>query len=325
MQVASNFSRLPFSSWPTPSSRPSPNTSPFSSSTTFPHQSYWSRRNFSSNDYLSLVTNAELKRMFMDRLAKQEFILGSHRAARRLGGNTPDHVRLEQGLATFFHGPSALLFSSGYDANVGLWSTLPQPNDVILYDESLHDGMRASKACHALFAFKHNCVEDRKLQDLVCTMPSVGDGRASVFVLVDALYSKDGDFAPLEDICSAVEDSLPEGSGYVFADEAHSTGVVGEHGRGVTVQLGLEARVLLRVHTFGKGFGCSGAHGFSMRHMVFPVVAVGRERVRLSTQAGNTLAEIDGLVDLIGRWLKMEKMKMTMAAEEDYNIVKGKL
>ncbi|KAF9018129.1 PLP-dependent transferase [Hymenopellis radicata] len=202
--------------------------------------------------------------MFLDRLGKHEFILGS-RAARHGGGNTPDIVRLEQRLAEFFNGSSALFFNSGMDANVGLWSTLPQPDDVILYDEcvhaSMHDGMRASKARNALYAFKHNSVDDlrKKLQEVMRTKSSVRNGRSSVFVLTDALYSMDGDFAPLEEICTAVEDILPEGSGYVFTDEAHSTGIVGEHGRGVTVHLGLQQRVLIRLHTFGKAFGCSGA------------------------------------------------------------------
>lgn len=117
-----------------------------------------------------------------------------------------------------------------------------------------------SKARHALHAFKHNSVADlrKKLQDIMRSTPSVRDGRSSVFVLVDALYSFDGDFAPLQDICTAVEEILPEGSGYVFADEAHSTGVIGDHGKGMTCHLGLEDRVLIRLHTFGKAWGCSG-------------------------------------------------------------------
>ncbi len=124
----------------------------------------------------------------------------------------------------------------------------------------MHDGMRASKARNSLYAFKHNAVADlrQKLEEIMRTKSSVRNGRSSVFVLTDALYSMDGDFSPLKEICSAVEDILPKGSGYVFTDEAHSTGIVGEHGQGLTVHLGLQPRVLIRLHTFGKAFGCSG-------------------------------------------------------------------
>lgn len=130
----------------------------------------------------------------------------------------------------------------------------------------MRDGMRMSKARHALYAFKHNSVLDLRttLQEIMCSIPSIRDGKSSVFVLVDALYSMDGDFAPLEKICTAVEEILPRGSGYVFADEAHSTGVIGEHGRGMICQLGLEDRVLIRLHTFGKAWGCSGGGWQSM-------------------------------------------------------------
>lgn len=84
-------------------------------------------------------------------------------------------------------------------------------------------------------------------------------GQANVFVAVESVYSMDGDLAPLADIVDCVEGRLPNGNGHIIVDEAHSTGWLGDRGRGLVSQLGLESRVWARVHTFGKAMGCAGA------------------------------------------------------------------
>ncbi|EJU05024.1 PLP-dependent transferase [Dacryopinax primogenitus] len=220
---------------------------------------------FSSNDYLGLSRNPELRQHFLDSLQKSEYILGSG-ASRLLDGNSADHIALEKRLAKFYDAPAALLFNSGYDANVGIFSVLPQLGDAIIYDElihaSVHDGMRASRIPKELrIAFEHNNVESVKdiLAALLAANPPYLTGERSVFVAVESLYSMDGDFSPLADIVRTVKEFFPAGNGHVIVDEAHTNGLIGPKGRGVVSHLGLEKDVLVRLNTFGKGFGTSGA------------------------------------------------------------------
>lgn len=140
---------------------------------------------------------------------------------------------------------------------------MPQRGDVVVHDElihaSVHEGMRLSRA-RACVPFAHNSVEGlgRVLEALVERDGAVREGRRSVFVAVESLYSMDGDLAPLEGIVETVERVLPRGNGLVVVDEAHSTGVYGREGRGVVCSLGLEGRVFARLHTFGKALACNG-------------------------------------------------------------------
>jgi 8-amino-7-oxononanoate synthase len=179
---------------------------------------------------------------------------------------TPAHVALESRLERFFGAEKALLFNSGFDANVAFFSAIPQPGDVILYDEhihaSVHDGMGASRIDSPnLIKFSHNSVAalKRSLRKLLYEQDDLRDGRASAFIAVESLYSMDGTFAPLHEIVDCVEEMLPKRNGYVIVDEAHATGIYGPQGRGMVAALGLEGRVLARLHTFGKALAGSGA------------------------------------------------------------------
>ncbi|EIW83793.1 PLP-dependent transferase [Coniophora puteana RWD-64-598 SS2] len=218
---------------------------------------------FSSNDYLSFTTLPRLRDLFLEKLHAAPEILGS--GGSRLLVPARPHAALETRLAAFLKAPAALLFNSGFDANVGFFASVPQEGDVIVYDEmihaSVHDGMRASRAHAALFSFEHNSVKalERTLRRLVRDRADVEAGGASVFVAVESLYSMDGTFAPLREMVEVVETMLPRGNGHIVVDEAHCTGVYGPRGRGRVVELGLEKKVLARLHTFGKALGGNGA------------------------------------------------------------------
>ena len=108
--------------------------------------------------------------------------------------------------------------------------------------------------------FTHNSVSSLKsrLDELKNGDVAIAEGIRSVFIAVESLYSMDGDVAPLVAIVEAVETLLPLGNGHVIVDEAHSTGVFGERGRGVVCSLGLEEKVFAKLHTFGKAIGCHG-------------------------------------------------------------------
>ncbi|KAH7341294.1 pyridoxal phosphate-dependent transferase [Rhizoctonia solani] len=225
---------------------------------------------FSSNDYLSLATYPPLRDHLLATLQSAPQILGSG-GSRLLDGTHDAHFDLEQRLAKFFTpqphhpAPTALLFNSGFDANVALFSVLPQPGDWIIYDAlvhaSVHDGMRSSRlAATRRIPFKHSCVRDledkiRYVLNAECDKGLAEKG--TVFVALEALYSMDGDLAPLANILKTVEGLIPPERRCVIVDEAHSTGVYG-NGRGLVEQLGLGSRVHVRLHTFGKAMAASG-------------------------------------------------------------------
>lgn len=221
-----------------------------------------SQIDFSSNDFLSLSTNARLKDAYLKELRESNLPLGSG-GSRLLDGNSAYAETLERDIANFHGAEAGLLWNSGFDANAGFFSCVPQPRDVIIYDElvhaSVHDGMRLSRAAQTV-PFVHNSVGDlqRVLRE-VAEKP----GTCNVFVAVESIYSMDGDVAPLRMIVDTVSETLGAGRGHVVVDEAHSTGVLGLGGRGLVCELGLEQRIFARLHTFGKALASNGGRSKS--------------------------------------------------------------
>jgi 8-amino-7-oxononanoate synthase len=202
---------------------------------------------FSSNDYLGLAASEELAK----RIAEELGDLPAHGAtgSRLLSGNTRYAQELEDELALFHHAEAALLFNSGYAANCGFFSSVPQRGDTIFYDEASHasmkEGIRLSFA--QSFPFRHNDVEDLRSK--------LKRAQGNVYVAVESLYSMDGDFAPLQELGAVCQ----EQGLYLVVDEAHSNGLYGPKGEGLVSALELEQQVFARVLTFGKAVGCHGA------------------------------------------------------------------
>jgi 8-amino-7-oxononanoate synthase len=192
---------------------------------------------FWSNDYLGLG-----KELIEIRVA-------SGSGSRLISGNSHQIEGVEQELARIFGSESALVFNSGYDANLGFFGSVPQRGDTILYDELIHasvrDGIRLSFA--QTFSFHHNDLHDLK-KKLV-------QAKGTVYVAVESLYSMDGDFAPLLDIIELCESI----GAFLIVDEAHAGAIFGKQGGGITEELGLQDRVFARLYTLGKGFGAHGA------------------------------------------------------------------
>lgn len=217
---------------------------------------------FHTNDYLSLATSQDLRSRFLQKLQTAPSVLGS--GGSRLLVNGEGHHALEARLAAFFGSPKALLFNSGFDANVGFFSCVPQSGDVIVYDEyihaSVHDGFRSSRARDSTFPFAHNSLNafGELLLQLLKERPGLLSGEQSLFLAVESLYSMDGTVAPLVQMVEMLETLFPKGNGYLVVDEAHATGVYGPQGKGIVALLGLERRVLARLHTFGKALAGSG-------------------------------------------------------------------
>ena len=200
---------------------------------------------FSSNDYLGFARNDSIQKG----ISLQKIHNGST-GSRLITGNSALAEQTEQVVAQFHQTEAALIFNTGYMANVGLFSSLGDADSIFIYDEyihaSVHDGMRLSRAQR--IKFKHN-----DLDNLVFLLNNT-EG-AKKYVAVESLYSMDGDCAPLveiADICQTHNAAL-------IVDEAHATGVYGQNGEGLVQQLGLESQVWARVHTFGKALGVHGA------------------------------------------------------------------
>ncbi|KAL2828149.1 pyridoxal phosphate-dependent transferase [Aspergillus cavernicola] len=371
---------------------------------------------FSSNDFLSLSTSPTFRARFLDHLKQAPpFHPFASGGSRLLDGNSTYSEELEGFIAAFHNAPSGLLFNSGFDANVGVFSTIPQPGDLIVYDElihaSAHEGMRLSRA-EKRVKFSHSSPEslENVLHAELLTDPQLHDGRRNVFIAIESVYSMDGDVAPIREFIEVVDRLLPRKNGYFIVDEAHATGVFGPRGAGVVQQLGVEDRMFIRTHTFGKALASHGAivlccpdtrdylvnyartliyttalgfpflasirsayellvegeteqlqcklgqlivyfrsrldslsswsssiievdhfsnspifslrsrvprqlasfcqqEGYNARAIMPPTVPTGQERVRVCLHAGNTVEEIDGLVETIEMWLDQTEKK----------------
>jgi 8-amino-7-oxononanoate synthase len=199
---------------------------------------------FSSNDYLGFAGLKEL-----DPCNFQEDLKSGATGSRLISGNSKLAEETEQIIAQYHKAASALIFNSGYDANIGLLSCLAGRNDTIITDQLVHasiiDGTRLSHAQR--FNFLHNDVEDleKKLKA----------AKGNVFVVVESVYSMDGDIADL----NSIADLCVKYGAALIVDEAHATGVYGEKGEGLVALHGLEEKVFARVITFGKAQGLHGA------------------------------------------------------------------
>ncbi|MDX2188951.1 MAG: pyridoxal phosphate-dependent aminotransferase family protein [Bacteroidota bacterium] len=205
---------------------------------------------FCSNDYLGLARNPELFQLIEKRFKQADFQnkLGAT-GSRLISGNCIFYEQLEEKLRVFFKGESALIFNSGYAANTGVLSSVPQKGDTILYDELCHssikDGIRLSFA--EKFAFRHNDITDLEKK--------IKNAQGTIFIVIESIYSMDGDEASIIEITNIAK----KYQAYIIVDEAHSTGVYGPMGEGLCVDLNIEKDICIRIHTFGKGMGVHGA------------------------------------------------------------------
>lgn len=205
---------------------------------------------FSSNDYLGFSSRG----LLFEELKKlgASFKIGAT-GSRLISGNSSLFQEIEQTIAQFHSADSALIYNSGYDANIGFFSSIPQKRDLILSDELIHasiiDGIRLSFATH--YKFRHN--DCSSLRDL---LNRYQDSFSSIYVVVESVYSMDGDSAPLIDIvnlCRQYENV------YLIVDEAHAMGVLGEKGQGMCQMLKIQNDCFARIYTYGKAMGCHGA------------------------------------------------------------------
>ncbi len=202
---------------------------------------------FCSNDYLGIIKNNLLRNR------EHEHLAAGSGGSRLIAGNYALIETVENEIALFHDAEAAIIFNSGYDANLGVLSSVPQRGDTVLYDylshASIRDGIRLSLA--QSYAFPHNDMDalEKKLRQVVA------ENDKNIFIVTESVFSMDGDTCPLPQLVELSE----KYHAHLVVDEAHATGVIGAKGEGLVQQQGLQKAIFCRIHTFGKACGCHGA------------------------------------------------------------------
>jgi 8-amino-7-oxononanoate synthase len=203
-----------------------------------------------TNNYLGLTFDPQC--IAAARKAVQEQGTGTT-GSRMANGTFAEHVKLEQELAAYFDRKHAIVFSTGYAATMGMGSTLAGAGDIIVLDAdshaSIYDGVRLGGA--EVIRFRHNDVGDLEKR-----LRRLGERISNTLIIVEGIYSMLGDQAPLADIAGVKR----KYGGLLLVDEAHSLGMLGEHGRGVAEAAGVEDDVDFVVGTFSKSLGATGGY-----------------------------------------------------------------
>lgn len=224
---------------------------------------------FASNDYIGFSKNKTIFEQTHQYLIENNCIQNGATGSRLISGNHKVYQEAENFIAHFHQTQSALIFNSGYDANVGFFSSVPQKGDLILYDElchaSIRDGIQLSNA--KSYKFKHNDFEDLESKIFNFNGNINQNNRSnlgntsnfqlptSIYIVTESVFSMDGDCPNMEELVTISE----KYGCYLVVDEAHALGVFGSSGEGLVQMLGLQNQVFARIMTFGKGLGCHGA------------------------------------------------------------------
>lgn len=216
---------------------------------------------FASNDYIGFSKNEVIFNQTHQYLLDRNINTNGATGSRLLSGNHGLYNETENYIANFHQSESALIFNSGYDANIGFFSAVPQRNDIILFDElchaSIRDGIQMSNA--KAFKFQHNDFQD--LEKILSKLHASAENQqtTTIYIVTESVFSMDGDTPNIEQLVQLSE----KHNCYLVIDEAHALGVFGDSetsgGEGIIQSLGLQHNVFARIMTFGKGLGCHGA------------------------------------------------------------------
>lgn len=248
--------------------------------------------NFSSNDYLGLANDPELKSLFQEQIARHGVGSG---ASRLVCGTLAPHQQLEDKLAALKNSEAALTFASGFAAALGILPAICQKGDIVILDKlshaSLIDGAKLSGA--TLRVFPHNDLH--RLKEQLQWAGRQRGPRSRVLIITESVFSMDGDLAPLEELCALKEahDAL------LLVDEAHAFGVLGPQGRGLAADLGVERRIDFQMGTFSKAVGLSGGYVCASRAFVDWLINRARSFVYSTAPSPALAATIAAGLDLI--------------------------
>ncbi len=210
---------------------------------------------FASNDYIGFAHCETIFNQTHQYLTVNNIKTNGATGSRLISGNHPLYEVTESFIAQFHQAETALIFNSGYDANIGFFSAVPQRNDIILYDElchaSIRDGIQMSLA--KAYKFQHNDTED--LERLLQKLQTPNSQLPTVYIVTESVFSMDGDSPNIEQLAALAE----KHNAYLVIDEAHALGVCGERGEGLIQSLDIQDKIFARIITFGKALGCHGA------------------------------------------------------------------
>ncbi|PRX52538.1 aminotransferase class I/II-fold pyridoxal phosphate-dependent enzyme [Salegentibacter salegens] len=208
---------------------------------------------FSSNDYLGFASSLEIYKKAHLILKENDLLHNGATGSRLLSGNHKIYDLTENFLAKFHQTEAALIYNSGYDANIGFFSSVPKRGDVIFYDELAHASIRDGIAMsHAkVYKFRHNSIENLKTRLNKLSQPVDSE----IYIVTESVFSMDGDMAPLKALAELSE----EFGAFLIIDEAHATGIFGEKGKGLIQEFGIQDKIFACLNTFGKAPGCHGA------------------------------------------------------------------
>lgn len=244
----------------------------------------------SSNDYLGLANHPHVKERMIEAVAREG---AGSTGSRLLRGNRDSFAAIERRLAGFKGTERSLYFSSGYLANLAVLTTFPEAGDVILSDEhnhaSLIDGIRLSSARRKIFP--HN--DMASLRRALDATSRAGQR----FVVVESVFSMDGDEAPLEQYAELCRAS----GAYLIVDEAHAVGVYGAKGSGLAEARGVEEDVFLSVNTAGKALGVSGAFVAGPAWAIDYMIQRARPFIFSTAPPPSIVAALDASLDIVER------------------------
>lgn len=259
---------------------------------------------FSSNDYLGYSKSKEIFEATHQFLINRNIFQNGATGSRLLTGNHSLYQEAEDFISNFHNAEMALIFNSGYDANLGFFGSIPQRGDIILYDEychaSIRDGMQLSYA--KSFKFIHN-----DLEDLEALLEKYSENESLIYIVTESVFSMDGDSPDLEKMALIAE----KFNAYLVVDEAHALGVFGEKGEGLVQHLNLESKIFARIMTYGKGLGCHGAAILGTKQLKEYLVNFSRSFIYTTGLSPHSVASI-----LIAyQFLSKEKMALEKLRE----------
>ncbi|MCK8524234.1 pyridoxal phosphate-dependent aminotransferase family protein [Aquimarina sp. D1M17] len=261
---------------------------------------------FSSNDYLGFANSKTIFDNAHQLLVDKNIKVNGATGSRLLSGNHGLYTNIEDSLAAFHNAETALVFNSGYDANVGFFSSVPQRGDFVFYDELIHasirDGIQMSNA--KSYKFKHNDLEDLRNKVELCYEKEGNTDTSEIYVVTESVFSMDGDIPDLKgfvDFCKKINCHL-------VVDEAHASGVFGNCGVGLLQELGLENEVFARINTFGKALGCHGAIILGSKELKQFLVNYARSFIYTTGLPPHSLATIQVAYQELKKTKEIEKL-----------------
>ena len=242
---------------------------------------------FSSNDYLGFARSSQLSQRATELSMQAESSVNGATGSRLLSGNHALYQQAESLVANSFRADRALIYNSGYDANIGLLSAVPQRGDVVLYDELVHasirDGLLMSRAKN--IKFRHN-----DLGHLASLLERFDE--QEVYVVTESVFSMDGDMPDLSELTGLCH----RFNARLVLDEAHAIGFTKA---GLACELGLEGQVFARIITFGKALGCHGAAVLGSEDLIEFLINFSRSFIYTTALPPHSLACIIAATELL--------------------------